>query len=148
MARNSSHLPKYKCFKACSIYMIQKGTQKYINKQNKEVHFHLPGCLCVSCLLHQGINSPAGKHGLLFSIGDFPPDPCKTVCPCSALSEQGLATTVASKLGQLCWGQVFMLQPLRRKMLQQCMRKKLQLFCQTCAHARDYVIETAGYFKM
>lgn len=43
--------------------MVQKGTQKYINKQNKEVHFHLPGCLCVSCLLYQGINNPAQKQG-------------------------------------------------------------------------------------
>lgn len=58
-----------------------------------------------------------------FSIGDFPPELCKNVCPRNALSGQGLARTVASKLGQFCSGQIFMPFPLKRKMLQQCVEK-------------------------
>lgn len=62
-----------------------------------------------------------------FSIGDFPPELRKNVCPHNALSGQGLARTVASKLGQFCQGQIFMTLLKKKNVRALCGKKKLQL---------------------
>lgn len=78
-----------------------------------------------------------------FSIGDFPPELCKNVCPCSALSEQGLATTVASKKSwtALLKAGIYVATLKKKNVTTMYGKKKLQLFCQTCAHSMDRINE-------